>query len=371
MRITIPVDKAKEMAEASGLQNVADRVEKAAQDGWDLITLEAVKQADGSFDIGATAPTGVMVAWMLPQWTAERVALPGGEAASELHVTLAYLGDASALSLDQQRTLIGVVAEVAARHQMLTGYLQGTGRFVNGDDVDAFWVGVNIPGLAELREDLRQSLEAAGIPLAGYGATAEYTPHVTVAYLPKDQETPSMTYKPEQVSVDTLTVCVGPHQFQTILPYPESDLTYQPGGWAPDVVNKAMDTVEEARYTLSVWYVPDRLDAHGEWADKEELQKAFWNYMANPDKGIRLQHNKSIVVGQAVDGVVWPDPITVTLNKADGTSVEHTFPAGTPFLGVKWSEEAWPLVKAGKIRGYSIGGTSKRMLVDLPKEEKK
>lgn len=373
MRITIPVDKAKDMAEASGLTAVVERVTKAEQDGWDIITLEAVKQADGTFDIGASEPTGVMVAWMLPAWIAEEVALPGGEAASELHVTLAYLGDASSLSLDQQRKLIGVVAEIAARHHTLDGTIGGTGRFVNGEDTDAFWVGVDIPGLGELREDLRQTLEAAGIPLAGFHAgTSDYTPHITVAYLPKEQPTPDMTFKPRTVTVGALTTCVGPHRFETNLPYPEENMVdYRPGGWAPDIVNKAVDQVEESRYTLAPWYIPDRLDAHGEWTDKEELQQAFWKYMANPDKGIRLQHNKNIVVGQAVDGVVWPDPITVTLNKADGTAVEHTFPAGTPFLGVKWSEEAWPLVKAGKIRGYSIGGTSKRMLVDLPEPEGK
>jgi hypothetical protein len=36
------------------------------------------------------------------------------------------------------------------------------------------------------------------------------------------------------------------------------------------------------------------------------------------------------------------------------------------FLGVIWNEESWQLVKEGKLRGYSIGGFSDRMLADLP-----
>lgn len=370
MKTTVPIEKAQEMAKASGLESVIKRVEKAVNDGWAAITLEAVQQPDGTWDIGATAPTGVMVAWMLPEWTAEKVAIPGGEPASDLHVTLIYLGDEKDLTLDKQHKLIGAVSEVCSRHHYMEGSIGGTGRFVNGEDTDPFWVGVNIPKLLDLRKDLAQALTDAGIPPAGKGdELGEYTPHITVAYLPKDQPNPPMVFKPEQVSVSTITVCVGPNRFKIELPFPETDLVYQPGGWAPEVINKAIDAVEEERFTLGPWYIPDQLDAHGEYTDARELQKSFHEYLAKEDRGIRLQHNKAIVAGKWVSGMVMPHEYTTTLTKADGTTEEHTFPAGTPFLGVVWEEWAWPLVKAGKIRGYSIGGTSKRMLVDLPKEK--
>lgn len=364
MKRTVSIEEAKTMAARAGLAAVATRVEKAENEGWDVITLEARLMPDGSWDIGAAAPTGVMVAWMLPSWTAERVAIPGGEPASDLHVTLAYLGDTAAtMSAEDQRKLIGIVAEVCARHTRHEGTLEGTGRFVNGEDTDAYWVGVNIPELAEIREDLRQALEAAGIPLVGHGAGPDWTPHVTVAYLPKDQDTPAITFKPEYVNVEQITVCVGPNRFDTTLPAPETE-PYEPGGWTPQVITKAVQ--EDEQYTLGVWYIPDRLDAHGEWTDARELQKTFHDYLAKEDRGIRLQHNVDIVAGRWVDGMVMPSEWTTTITKADGTTEEFTYPAGTPFLGVRWEDWAWKLVKAGKIRGYSIGGSGKRMLVDIP-----
>jgi hypothetical protein len=144
---------------------------------------------------------------------------------------------------------------------------------------------------------------------------------------------------------------------------------WHPGGWAPQIVSKALDQVEEERYTLAPWYIPDRLDAHGEWTDPRELQKTFHAYLAKEDRAIRLQHNTDIVAGRWADGVVWPVEFTTTLQKADGTQTEHTFPAGTPYLGVYWEPWAWELVKAGKLRGYSIGGSSSRMLVNLPEPD--
>jgi len=367
MKQTLPIEKARELAAASGLVSLQARVEKAYDDGWQVITLEAIPDGDGGWDIGAAAPTGVMVAWYLSEWTADQVAVPGGEARAELHVTLAYLGDAADMSVEDQRRLTGIVGEVCMTHYRLEGILEGTGRFVNGEDHDPYWVGVNIPGLDHLRADLVTALVDAGVPLQGIGdGKGEYTPHVTVAYLPKDTPSPAMDFRPVNVTLDALTVCVGPNQFELSLQAPPQDTDhYEPGGWAP-ALNKAVDVVEEERFTLGPFYIPDRLDAHNEYTDARELQKSFHGYLAKEDRGIRLQHDTSIVAGKWVSGMVMPHPYTTTLTKADGTSAEYTFPAGTPFLGVVWEEWAWPLVKAGKISGYSMGGTASRLMVDLP-----
>ena len=45
-----------------------------------------------------------------------------------------------------------------------------------------------------------------------------------------------------------------------------------------------------------------------------------------------------------------------------------TYPAGTVFLGVIWDEKPWQDILAGRLRGYSIGGFSDRVLADLPEE---
>jgi len=122
-------------------------------------------------------------------------------------------------------------------------------------------------------------------------------------------------------------------------------------------IAKAMS--EEERYTFSPWYVPDSLDAHGEWTDSKEVQHAFWNYLAKPDRGIRLQHNTDIVAGEWVEGATFPFEFTAPVKHPEGDT-EYTFPAGTPFLGIVWQPWAWELIKGGQIRGLSIGGTAVR-----------
>lgn len=125
----------------------------------------------------------------------------------------------------------------------------------------------------------------------------------------------------------------------------------------------------ELRYTLGPWYVPGQLDAHGEWTDTEELQKAMWDYVKSGDRDIRLQHNVDIVAGEWLEAMTWPYPVEVPMYQADTSNiVKTTFPAGTAFLGVQWKPWAWELVKSGKVRGFSIGGTGAGIEVDLPAE---
>jgi hypothetical protein len=125
---------------------------------------------------------------------------------------------------------------------------------------------------------------------------------------------------------------------------------------------------EERRFTLGPMYIPDRVDAHGEWTDAEELQKAVWDYVKSGDRRIRLQHNKDIVAGEWVEVMTFPYELSVPMNAADGTITKVSYPANTVFLGVQWDEWAWDLVKAGKLRGYSIGGKAVRMMADIPTE---
>lgn len=122
-------------------------------------------------------------------------------------------------------------------------------------------------------------------------------------------------------------------------------------------ISKAID--EEERYTFSPWYVPDSLDAHGEWTDRKEVQQAFWKYLSKDNRDIRLQHNTDIVAGEWVEGATWPFEVTVPIKHVEGDT-EYTFPAGTPFLGIIWEPWAWELIKKGEIRGLSIGGTAIR-----------
>lgn len=130
------------------------------------------------------------------------------------------------------------------------------------------------------------------------------------------------------------------------------------------IMGEELEKEAELRYTFSPWYVPESLDAHSEWTDRREVQQAFWNYLADDNRVIRLQHNLDVIAGEWVEGATWPFEVTVPVKHPDGDT-EYTFPAGTPFLGVIWEPWAWELIKSGEIRGLSIGGTANRAEAEL------
>ena len=123
----------------------------------------------------------------------------------------------------------------------------------------------------------------------------------------------------------------------------------------------------EDRFTLGPLYVPDFMDAHGEWTDAEELQQAVWGWVKSGDRRIFFQHDREVVAGEWLEVMTMPQAWTVNMTDAAGNVIgEVTYPPNTVFLGVQWNEDAWRDVKSGLLRGYSIGGFSDRMMADLP-----
>lgn len=123
------------------------------------------------------------------------------------------------------------------------------------------------------------------------------------------------------------------------------------------------------RFTLGPLYVPDFMDAHGEWTDAQELQNAAWGWVQKGDRTIYLQHDREVRAGEWVEMMTMPQPWTVKMQDGVGKDLgEVTYPAGTVFLGVIWDEGPWQQIKRGHLRGYSIGGLSNRVLADLPED---
>jgi len=138
-----------------------------------------------------------------------------------------------------------------------------------------------------------------------------------------------------------------------------------------ELVHNAMSGVlplakqAEHRYTLGPVYVPGVEDAHGEFVDPGTLQKALWDWVRKGDRRIFIQHSDK-VAGEMVEALTWPFPIEADLEVPNQGITKQVFPADTPFLGVVWEDWAWDLVKAGELRGYSIGGRARRVEADLP-----
>lgn len=137
-------------------------------------------------DPSAPENTGVMVALYPDEETAEKIAVRGGTAPEDLHITLAYLGNYDDPAGEGDLALAGAVDKImaatqsaAATHQPLTGTVGGLGKFPDTGDGVPVWTPVDVVGLGALREAVVDALTAAGLPVkTDHG----FTPHMTLGY---------------------------------------------------------------------------------------------------------------------------------------------------------------------------------------------
>jgi len=115
----------------------------------------------------------------------------------------------------------------------------------------------------------------------------------------------------------------------------------------------------EQRYTLGPIYSPGVRDAHNEFAEANDLHEAAKEFMKGP-RELRKQHTDERI-GEVVELMTWPFPHDAQLQLPGRLTKTVTLPAGTVYAGVVWDEKAWPLVKSGAIRGFSMGGVATRV----------
>ncbi|MBT2395238.1 2'-5' RNA ligase family protein [Streptomyces sp. ISL-100] len=164
--------------------------------------------SSGHIDIKAAEQQvgrGSMVALYLPAGTAAKIAHSDGTDPRDLHITLAYLGDADQLP-GHPDDLAQLVAASLDGVEPLIGQIGGIGRFPASTDGEPTFVPVDVPGLTELRTRILDVLAVS--PLAGAVRTDHgFTPHITLGYnLPAD--IPAVP--PIPVSFDTVHVVRGP-----------------------------------------------------------------------------------------------------------------------------------------------------------------
>ena len=114
-------------------------------------------------------------------------------------------------------------------------------------------------------------------------------------------------------------------------------------------------------------YIPNLADAHNETISADDLQKAIWDWVRSEDRSIYLQHTEE-KAGEMVEIMTFPFEFTTSLAVPNEGITKYTFPENTPFMGTIWEPWAWELVKAGELRGYSIGGLASRIEVDIGAE---
>lgn len=327
----LPIEKAGEIALATGHEEFMAEVAKSLEAGVAFLKVGA----DDEGNPVISQPENVTVDFMVPDL---EIDTPG--AVFDPNIRLVDLGPEADMSLTAKRALVKVVNEVAARHTVLRGVAHGSERRGGALVTKAY-----VPGLAELRDDLVNELAKYA-----FRVTKAFDPTITLAYT--DAEPSHVAF---DVSIDKLTARIGGFRTDATIPAPAVEHV--------GLITKADD---EKRFTLGPMYIPGQLDAHGDWATSDDLQKALWDFNRG-EKTIALQHHPEVgAMGEAVEMMVVPWEMDVPMYKADGTSETVHFPANTPWLGVVWNEDVWPLVKKGLIRGYSIGGRANLLDVALP-----
>ena len=186
--------------------------------------------------------TGIMVAFMLKPETAKQLALPDGEPTEELHCTLAYLGDiydpveTGKLSpAETQDVLRLILANFAKEQSILSGTTGGIGRFINpGDEVNPVLALVNVPGVQAFRRRLVEALDAMHYSVHD---DFDFTPHITLAYIPADAPMPIDDIAPVPLVFNELCLVIGDRRWY--FPIGNASIEYEE---RPDFFGRAVDS---------------------------------------------------------------------------------------------------------------------------------
>lgn len=116
------------------------------------------------------------------------------ETRDNLHITLCFLGDNRTLEL---RDVAWALAEFCDAVEPVKVKLQGIARFVSGNESDPVVMTVDSPELPALYETLVASLKKHGVP---YHKEHGFIPHMTIAYIGKDEPMPVETIEPVEVN---------------------------------------------------------------------------------------------------------------------------------------------------------------------------
>lgn len=153
-----------------------------------------------------------MIALYPPLDFAQALAVDGGLAPEDMHVTVAYLGDTADIDVDVLRE---VVAQLAER-QAFTVQFAGHARFTGGDK-DVIVALADSPDLEDLRRDTLDALGQRGIEVPrDHG----YTAHCTITYLDPDGEAPLTRLDAQPVEFTTLAAVHGTDRTDFTLEHP-------------------------------------------------------------------------------------------------------------------------------------------------------
>jgi len=294
----------------------------------------------------------VFIGFFLPPAIAEQLALPDGQPADKLHLTLAFLGTADKLDLNQLEEGLALWAK---REIPVTGRINGLGRFTETsvEGPHAFYASFDAPRLAQFRQNLVGELAWMGFP-----ANQEhgYTPHITLQFLAAGDPSPLTGIAPIEITFDTLTLAIGDRRVEyqlTGAPTEKSrtaEKSQASGHWTRFAKIESVNEEEQTVYGIASTETPDAQG--GVWEGKryvgdivtiEAIEKALPDYLKWSN--IREMHQPS-AVGKTLEAEIKDRQLHIGIKVVDQT--------------------AWEKVREQVYRGFSIGGdVVKAVLVEI------
>lgn len=152
---------------------------------------------------------GAMIALLLPPTDATRLAVKNGEKPEDLHMTLAFLGDAAQYSEAQRAKIVESLREVTDLSAPPVIKLVGLARFEASDSSegkDVLHAAVDASSVALLHEQVIDALDAIGVePQSDHG----FVPHVTLKYVEPGERVAAPSSPDGAITIPELTVKFG------------------------------------------------------------------------------------------------------------------------------------------------------------------
>ena len=113
----------------------------------------------------------------------------------------------------------------------------------------------------------------------------------------------------------------------------------------------------EKRLVFGIVYEPDTVDAHGDYATEDEIEKAAHSFAHNGAQ-LKLEHEAPANGVAVSESYIVRDHGYKLSEGESSTNVKK----GSWVIVVKVFDDAiWDAVKKGEITGFSMGGRAKRM----------